>query len=48
MAAGGVLGGMFGAFCSAKIKNQGVEKLLKALILVIMIIAVYNAVRFFI
>ncbi len=46
MAAGGVGGALIGAAITKRINNKGVERLMKALILIVMLICIFNSVKF--
>ena len=43
---GGIIGGMVGRKCSAKMNNAGVDKLLAGLMVVIIFMSAYNAWRY--
>ncbi len=46
MVAGGIGGALIGAFISSKIKNQGVERLLKYLLIIITCLDFYNILKY--
>ena len=46
MVAGGIGGALIGAAISKRIDNKGVEKILKALLIVIIMIDFYNVLKF--
>lgn len=48
MVLGGVSGGLVGAYISSKIDNKGVEKILKWMMVLIIALCIYNAVKYII
>jgi len=46
MIAGGIMGALIGAAVSKRIDNKGVEKILKALLIIIILIDFYNVIKY--
>ena len=46
MVAGGIMGALIGSAISKRIDNKGVEKVLKVLLIIIILIDFYNVIKY--